>query len=230
MIELSHIEARVLGSLIEKELTTPDQYPLSLKAVTVACNQKSNREPVMNLSEDEVQNTLDGLAHRNLVADVLVGSRVARFKHRFCNTEFSTLHLNPKQLGVVCVMLLRGPQTPGELRSRTQRLCDFADVHSVESCLDSLIDFEKGALIVKLAREPGRRESRFAHLFSDLPSDMSVVSAGVSGSPKEASSSFSSSSGAASQQEQRVQALEQELLTLRAEFDELKAQWLAFNE
>ncbi len=228
MIELSHIEARVLGSLIEKELTTPDQYPLSLKAVTVACNQKSNREPVMNLSEGEVQNTLDGLAHRNLVADVLVGSRVAKFKHRFCNTEFSTLHLNSRQLGVVCVMLLRGPQTPGELRTRTQRLCEFADVHSVESCLDSLIDFEKGALVVKLAREPGRRESRFAHLFSDLPSDSNTVSTAFSGSPQEVSSTSTPESD--TNQAQRIQDLEQELLTLREEFDELKAQWLAFNE
>ncbi len=228
MIELSHIEARVLGSLIEKELTTPDQYPLSLKAVTVACNQKSNREPVMNLSEEEVQNTLDGLAHRNLVADVLVGSRVAKFKHRFCNTEFSTLHLNSKQLGIVCVMLLRGPQTPGELRTRTQRLCEFDDVHAVESSLDSLINCEKGALVAKLAREPGRRESRFAHLFSDLPVDMSPVGSVLPGSAEEASSSSTLTSGA--NQAQRIKDLEQELLTLRAEFDELKAQWLAFNE
>ncbi len=228
MIELSHIEARVLGSLIEKELTTPDQYPLSLKAVTVACNQKSNREPVMNLSEDEVQDTLDGLAHRNLVAEVLVGSRVAKFKHRFCNTEFSTLHLNPKQLGIVCVMLLRGPQTPGELRTRTQRLCEFADVHGVESSLDSLIDFEKGALVVKLAREPGRRESRFAHLFSDLPSDINTADAGHFESSEGPSSS--STLASTSSQAERIRDLEQELSTLRAEFDELKTQWLAFNE
>ncbi len=230
MIELSPIEARVLGSLIEKEVTTPDQYPLSLKAVTVACNQKSNREPVMNLSEDEVQNTLDALSHRNLVAEVLFGGRVAKYKHRFCNAEFSTLHLNPRQLGVVCVMLLRGPQTLGELRTRTQRLCEFADVTGVESCLDSLIHFDKGALVAKLDREPGRRESRFTHLFSGP-----TINSGTN-MPSETRPDFSEPSGTestietASSQSQRIHDLEQELQALRCEFDALKAEWSAFNE
>ena len=122
MVELSQHEARIIGSLLEKELTTPEQYPLSLNALTVACNQKSNREPVMFLEDSNVSSIAQALIDRNLVNNVVVGSRVTKYKHRFCNTEFSQLHLDPKELAVVCVMLLRGPQTPGELRSRTNRL------------------------------------------------------------------------------------------------------------
>lgn len=216
MIEIEPIEARVLGALIEKEATTPDQYPLTLKGLTAACNQKSNREPVMNLSDEEVQNTLDTLATRNLVAEVILGGRVVKHKHRFCNTEFTTLRLNSRQLGVLCVMLLRGPQTPGELRTRTQRLCDFNDVQSVDTVLESLIDYDKGALVVKLEREPGRRESRFGHLFSGMPevSVAQVTYTGTSNGPS---------------QEERIQSLEQELSTLRSEFDELREQWDELN-
>lgn len=162
-IELSLSEARVVGALLEKEVTTPEHYPLSLNSLTAACNQKSNREPVMNLSESEVQTVVDQLIQRRLISESS-GSRVSKYKHRFCNTEFGTLKLNPQQLGIVTVLLLRGPQTPGELRSRTNRLCEFSDVHQVEQVLELMMSDDQ-PLVVKLPREPGRRENRYAHLF-----------------------------------------------------------------
>lgn len=166
-IELTSSEARVIGCLIEKETTTPDHYPLSLNALTGACNQKSNRDPVMELTEFEVQDIVDGLVKRYLVSDKAgFGGRVTKYKHRFCNTEFGDLKFSPQELGIVCVLLLRGPQTPGELRSRTNRLCSFADVREVEAALDGLMTREDGPFVARLEREPGKRESRYAHLFS----------------------------------------------------------------
>lgn len=166
-LELSLNETRVIGCLLEKESTTPDQYPLSLNALTQACNQKSNREPVMHLEESEVQETLDLLAEKRLIREESgFGSRVVKYKHRFCNTEFSELQFTPGQRAIVCVLLLRGPQTPGELRTRTQRLHEFANVQEVESALHALAERENAPLVVRLTREPGKRESRFAHLFS----------------------------------------------------------------
>lgn len=166
-LELSLNETRVIGCLLEKESTTPDQYPLSLNALTLACNQKSNRDPVMHLEESEVQETLDLLAEKRLIREESgFGSRVVKYKHRFCNTEFSELQFTPGQRAIVCVLLLRGPQTPGELRTRTQRLHEFANVQEVESSLQALAERENAPLVVRLAREPGKRESRFAHLFS----------------------------------------------------------------
>ncbi|HEY3850927.1 MAG TPA: YceH family protein, partial [Steroidobacteraceae bacterium] len=124
-IEFTPNEARVIGCLIEKEITTPDQYPLSLNALTNACNQKTNREPVLELSEPEVQQTLDSLMKKYMVSDKSAGygGRVTKYRHRFCNTEFGPLKFSAQELGTLCVMLLRGPQTPGELRTRTNRLC-----------------------------------------------------------------------------------------------------------
>ena len=116
LVTLTQLQARVIGVLLEKEVTTPEQYPLSLNSITTACNQKSNREPVMELTELEVQNTLDELRAKNMIFEQS-GSRATRYKHRFCNTEFSDLQLTPQQLAIICVMLLRGPQTPGELLS-----------------------------------------------------------------------------------------------------------------
>ena len=128
-IEFSANEARVIGCLIEKEITTPDQYPLSLNALTNACNQKTNREPVLDLSEAAVQQAVDSLMKKYMVSDKSAGygGRVTKYKHRFCNTEFGSLKFSKQELGIICVLLLRGPQTPGELRSRTNRLCEFAD-------------------------------------------------------------------------------------------------------
>jgi len=166
--KLSPLQCRVIGALLEKEITTPDQYPLSLNALTNACNQKSNREPVLNLSEAEVQNTLDELLQLNLLSEQgLHGSRVNKYKHRFCNTEFGSLKLSPQQLAIICVLLLRGPQTPGELRTRTNRLADFSNVTEVETALDQLQSLNGDELVIKLAREPGKRESRYAHQFDD---------------------------------------------------------------
>src|SRR5277367_3196609 len=167
-IELSATEARVIGCLIEKEITTPDQYPLSLNALTNACNQKTNREPVLELGESVVQQAVDSLMRKYMVSDKSAGygGRVTKYKQRFCNTEFGSLKFSPQELGVICVMLLRGPQTPGELRSRTNRLCDFADAGQVEATLKNLMSREDGPFIARLARAPGARESRYAHLFS----------------------------------------------------------------
>lgn len=166
-MDLSLAQTRVIGCLLEKEITTPDQYPLSLNALTAACNQKSNRDPVMSLAETDVQNLLDELTHKRLIREESgFGSRVVKYRHRFCNTEFSDLQLSEQELAIVCTLLLRGPQTPGELRSRTNRLCDFKDVHEVESVLQRLCSRGDGALTCKLQLEPGKREARFAHLFS----------------------------------------------------------------
>ncbi|MFY0678582.1 MAG: DUF480 domain-containing protein [Neptuniibacter sp.] len=158
-------QARVIGCLIEKEITTPDQYPLSLNSLTNACNQKSNREPVLTLSESEVQDVLDELKDKRLIREETgFGSRVVKYKHRFCNTEFSDLKLDAQELAVICVLLLRGPQTPGELRTRTNRLCEFSDAHQIEGVLNNLSQREV-PLVIRLPREAGKRESRYAHLF-----------------------------------------------------------------
>jgi uncharacterized protein len=169
-IEFSPNEARVIGCLIEKEITTPDQYPLSLNALTNACNQKTNREPVLELSEAEVQQAVDSLMKKYMVSDKSAGygGRVTKYKHRFCNTEFGSLKFSKQELGILCVLLLRGPQTPGELRSRTNRLCEFADSDEVETTLKNLMVREDGPFIARLARAAGARESRYAHLFSGM--------------------------------------------------------------
>src|SRR4026209_2773143 len=160
-IQLTALEARVIGSLIEKAITTPDQYPLSLNALTNACNQKSNRDPVLELDERTVQETLDALAKKHLVLERSgFGSRVPKYQHRFCNTEFGTLKFTPQELAVVCELLLRGAQTPGELRTRASRMAPCGDVSEVETCLQHLSTREDGPFVVRLAREPGRRESR----------------------------------------------------------------------
>ncbi|MGB0466412.1 MAG: YceH family protein [Pontibacterium sp.] len=166
-MELSLNQTRVIACLMEKEITTPDQYPLSLNSLVTACNQKSNREPVMALTETDVQIVLDELREKRLIKEETgFGSRVQKYKHRFCNTEFGELQLNEKELAVLCTLFLRGPQTPGELRSRTNRLCAFSDVHEVERVLQQLSERTEGPFVVRLPREPGKRESRYAHLFS----------------------------------------------------------------
>lgn len=168
MIKLTAEQCRVIGVMLEKETTTPDQYPLSINGLTNGCNQKSNREPVMSLSESDVQNVVDELTQMNqLSTQSGASSRVNKYHHRFCNTQFGDLRLTPQQRAIICVLLLRGPQTPGELRTRTNRLADFADVNEVEATLEQLRDLNGSQLVTKLAREPGKRESRYAQLFSD---------------------------------------------------------------
>lgn len=166
-LELTLHESRVIGCLVEKEITTPDQYPLSLNALTNACNQKSNRDPVLDLDEATVQQTVDQLIKKRLASEQSgYGSRVPKFQHLFCNTAFGTLKFSPQELGIVCELFLRGPQTPGELRSRASRLCRFSDVTEVEAVLTGLASREDGPYVRRLTREPGKRESRYAHLFS----------------------------------------------------------------
>ncbi len=166
-IQLTALEARVIGSLIEKAITTPDQYPLSLNALTNACNQKSNRDPVLELDERTVQETLDSLTRKHLVMERSgFGSRVPKYQHRFCNTGFGSLEFTPQETAILCELLLRGPQTPGELRTRASRMAPIAEVGEVEAALNRLAAREEGPFVVRLAREPGRRESRYAHLFS----------------------------------------------------------------
>ena len=167
-IQLSPLEARVIACLIEKAITTPDQYPLSLNALTLACNQKSNRDPALNLGDADVQQVVDGLSRRHMVMERSgFGSRVPKYQHLFCNTEYGNLKFSPQELAVVCELLLRGPQTPGELRARASRMATFADVTEIESTLEALRTRADGPFVVRLPREPGRRESRFAHRFGE---------------------------------------------------------------
>ncbi|WP_203462113.1 YceH family protein [Enterobacter cloacae] len=165
--QLSALEARVIGCLLEKQVTTPEQYPLSVNAVTMACNQKTNREPVMNLGEHEVQDILDELVKRHYLRTVSgFGNRVTKYEQRFCNSEFGDLKLSAAEVAVITTLLLRGAQTPGELRTRASRMHEFADVQEVEQTLDGLATRDDGPYVVRLAREPGKRESRYMHLFS----------------------------------------------------------------
>ncbi|WP_417764026.1 YceH family protein [Shewanella chilikensis] len=165
MLQLNAIEARVIGCLLEKEVTTPDLYPLSLNSLTQACNQKTSRDPVMELNESEVQQALDSLSKKRLLSEQSgFGSRVIKYRHRFCNTEFGELQFSPAELAIVCLLLLRGAQTAGELRSRAQRLFEFDGLPQVEQTLLALKD--KG-FIRQLAREPGKREIRFAENFTE---------------------------------------------------------------
>ncbi|HCW99326.1 MAG TPA: hypothetical protein DHT39_11240 [Pantoea sp.] len=164
-LALSPLALRILGCLLEKQVTTPEQYPLSLNAVVTACNQKSNREPVMNLTESEVQDELDRLAKKHLVtANSGFGQRVAKYEQRFCNSTFGNLQLSSAEIAILTLLFLRGAQTPGELRTRSGRLHEFAEVAEVESTLAGLAERE---MVARLPREPGKRESRYLHLFGD---------------------------------------------------------------
>ncbi|HEX7035582.1 MAG TPA: YceH family protein [Pseudomonadales bacterium] len=166
-VRLDPIEARVIGSLMEKSLVTPDQYPLSLNALLGACNQKSSREPVMDLSEAEVAAALERLRSRYLVREKSgFGSRVTKYHYRLYNDEIGDFRFSDPQRAVVCLLLLRGPQTPGELRARSGRLHAFADTDEVERTLEALASDPEGPFVTRLAREPGRREARWAELFT----------------------------------------------------------------
>ena len=213
MDELSLHETRVLGALIEKEHTTPDNYPLSLNSLTSACNQKSSRDPVLSLSQDEVQNIVDDLVKKHLVInDEHGGKRSAKIRHRFGNTEFSKIRFNSQQLAILTLLFLRGPQTPGELRTRAARQCQFNDVQEVESALEQLINHEQGPFVVKLAREPGQSACRYAHLFSGP-----VTSAIVTATDNTALSANESNALSS-----RVDELEQEVASLKAQLAALQ--------
>lgn len=213
---LSPYEARVIGCLIEKEATTPEQYPLSLNALTNACNQKSNREPVLELDEATVQATLDELVKKHLVSEKSgFGSRVVKYQHRFFNSEFGGKHFSAQELGVVCVLLLRGPQTPGELRTRTNRLCQFQEVSEVEALLNKMMERDDGPYVARLPREPGKRESRYAHLFCG---EVEMASS----TPITTSRPSSGGDERITQLEQVVMELFEEVNQLRQQLDEIK--------
>jgi uncharacterized protein len=220
-IRLTAIEARIIGSLIEKQITTPDQYPLSLNALINACNQKSNREPLMRLDEPTVKFVVDGLGRRHMVTEKSgFGSRVPKYQQIFCNTQFGSLKFTPQETAIVCELLLRGPQTPGELRSRIPRLAELADPNSVESMLDTLAQRPEGPIVARLAREPGRRDSRWAQLFEELPENTSVASADEPASRSEGSAPRGPS---AAELSARVAALEAEIAALREELAAVRA-------
>lgn len=209
--KLTPLELRVIGVLIEKEITTPDQYPLSLNALTNGCNQKSNREPVMDLSESVVQETVDGLIKKYLVRSHSgFGSRVNKYQHRFCNTDFGELKLSPQELAVMCELMLRGPQTPGELRGRAERMAKFTDVDQVERVLNHLMEREE-PLVARLPRQPGKRESRFAHLIGDETFEIDDYIAGPE-----------ATTPASSPRNDRIEVLERTVADLQAQVSELR--------
>jgi hypothetical protein len=213
-VELTTHEARVIGCLIEKQVATPDQYPLSLNALVNACNQKSNRHPVLELDEREVQAVVDGLMKRQLVLEKSgFGSRVPKYQHLFCNTQFGSLKFSPQGTAIVCELLLRGPQTPGELRTHAARLAPLKDVSEVEAELEELMTRPDGPFVAKLPREPGRRESRYLQLFSgDVPAPAEV----------DATASAASLPGGARSLADRVAALEAEVSRLRSAIESLQ--------
>src|SRR6516162_1691953 len=212
-IELSQMEARVIGCLIEKQITTPDQYPLSLNALVNACNQKSNRDPGMSADEAAIQTTVDHLIRKHFVIEKSgFGSRVPKYQHRFCNTEFGPLKFTPQELAIVCELLVRGPQTPGELRTRAARMAPFSEVGEVETALESLSSRADGPFVVRLPRESGRRDSRYAHLFS-----------GAVTIPVLTEDSIAEPSMASTPALSRLERLEREVQQLKEELNHIKA-------
>lgn len=211
-IQLAPLEARVIGCLIEKQVTTPDQYPLSLNALVNACNQKSNRDPVLELDEATVQKVVDELARKHMILERSgYGSRVPKYQHLFCNTEFGSLKFTPLETAIVCELLLRGPQTVAELRTRAARMSEVRDTAEVEAALQSLMTRPDGPFVVRLPREAGRRESRYAHLFSGAVE-------GESGVEAEAGTTSAPATRGAdrmTQLEQRVEQLAAELASLK---------------
>jgi len=197
---LDPVEARVLGSLMEKEVTTPEYYPLSLNALVNACNQKSNRDPVVHYDEDTVGDAADRLREKKLVILITGSGRVNKLQQRISET----LNLGRRESAVLCTLLLRGPQTLGEIKDRSERMFAFADLAETETVLDKLADWPSGALITKLPRQPGQKEARFAHLLSGTPAVAAAESVVVE--PPVG----------------RVEQLEKDLHDLRAEFDALK--------
>jgi len=198
----------VIGCLMEKSIFTPDQYPLTLNALTNACNQKSGRNPVMSLNKGVVQHTARELGDKHLVhIEENFKNGVEKYTQRFCNTRFGDYQFDPSQFAIVCLLLLRGPQTPGEIRARSGRLHEFADNTAVVDALSSLLN-GSDPLIVKLPRTPGRKDSEYMHLFSG-PID-------VEAHAMKAMSATTIERDSKSNLEQRVAKLEAEIIELKA--------------
>jgi uncharacterized protein len=214
--ELNDIEVRVLGSLVEKQVTTPEYYPLTLNSLTLACNQKNNRSPVTSYTEEEVAAALESLREKNLTY-VFYGStsRVPKYKHVLPEV----MHLSQPELALICVLLLRGPQTTGELATRAFRLHEFSGLEEVETTLNALITREPDPLATRLPRQPGQKEARFAHLLSGP-----VVS--------EDAPQVQRSSGAVARtsQSDRVSTLESEVEILKTEVEKLREQLEGFKK
>jgi uncharacterized protein len=216
-LELSEVEVRVLGALVEKEATTPEYYPLSLNALVNACNQKSNREPVMTLDEEAVRKALRSLSDQYLVRSASGDSRVVKFEHRL--SELYNFHRH--EIAVLCVLMLRGPQTPGELRTRTERMYGFEDLDAVHGALNLLMRREP-PLVEVLPRQPGTKESRYMHLLSgDIAPPVQPVE-------EHAIASDGSAKGPADRE--RIAQLETEVSELRRELQTLRDQFAAFQK
>jgi uncharacterized protein len=219
---LSPAEARVLGCLIEKEVATPDYYPLSLNALQNAANQKSNREPVMDLDEEAIRRALHSLSAEGLARSAATDGRVAKYEHRLADI----FNFHRHEIALICVLLLRGPQTPGELRTRTERLYSFEDLNAVHSALNLLMN-RQPPLVKVLARQPGTKEARIAHLLSgDIDDQPSTAQP----SAHHESSSAGHEASIAATYTERLIDLEGEVADLRNEVAELKQQLAAFQK
>ena len=218
-LQFSEAQIRVLGCLIEKEITTPEYYPLSLNALLNACNQKSNREPILSLDEVGVRSALRSLSEQALVRSASSDSRVSKYEHRV--NELYNLHRH--EIAVLCVLLLRGPQTPGELRTRAERMYAFEDLEAVLSALNLLMRREP-PLVTVLPRQPGTKESRYMHLFAgdEVPDTRPETENSASGS---ASAKHSMDAERVAQLEVEVDALRRELETLREQFANFQKQF-----
>lgn len=213
---LTESEVRVVGSLVEKQLTTPEYYPLTLNALTAACNQKSNRDPVMSLGETEIMAAVDRLRDENLVYLFYgSGSRTVKYKHMLP----SVYELDPAGTAVMAVLMLRGPQTVGEIRERTGRMHEFGDLNEVQATLDDLSRRDE-PLIVKLERQPGQKEARYAHLLSGAV-DVTKLAAAA----ERTSSAGSASNDRIEKLETEVEQLKSELAEFKAMFDEFRKQF-----
>jgi uncharacterized protein len=215
---LNPYELRVLGVLIEKEITTPYYYPLTLNSVVAACNQKSNRDPLMTLTAEVVQGVLDGLRRRGLVVEVHSHEdRVPKFRQRWTAAE---ARLTPDEIAVMAELMLRGPQTVGELRGRAARMHAFADLGQVQLTLDGLMERSEGAMVALLPRQPGFKERRYAHRLGG------PVSLEEQGAPPAAPPS----AAAPDRTPPAVEALEQDIAQLRHDLDELRGQFMEFKK
>jgi uncharacterized protein YceH (UPF0502 family) len=208
---LTAIEARVIGCLMEKSVVTPDQYPLTLNVLTNACNQKSSRNPVMSLDQGMVQRTARDLGAKHLVrAEENFKTGVEKYIQRFCNTQLGEYQFDPPQFAIICLLLLRGAQTPGELRARSGRLHSFADNAAVEDVLTALMEWEGNPLVAKLPRTPGRRDAEYMHLFFG-PIDVKAHA----DQAKAAMAAATSERGSVAELAQRVGRLEAEVAELK---------------